>query len=286
MRNLERVAAHRFVICDVFTDQPFTGNRLAVFPDATGVAEDLMPRLALEINFSETVFVLPTEAEADARIRIFTPAAELPFAGHPILGTAVVIGGLRRLDAVRLECGVGVIHVALTREGAGRAYGRMQQRVPTWEPLADADALLRALRVERSILPIEVYDNGPRFFYVALDDEAAVAALRPDIGALAELTAVGAYCFAGGGRSWKTRMFAPGLGVAEDPATGSAAGPFAVHLARHGAIAFGEEIAISQGVEIGRPSTLYAVAHGRADRVEGVEVGGRAVIVGRGEFDV
>jgi trans-2,3-dihydro-3-hydroxyanthranilate isomerase len=161
----------------------------------------------------------------------------------------------------------------------------MQQPIPTWEPYADEEALLRAVGVGRSALPVELYDNGVRHVYVALDSEDAVASLRPDLGALADLPAVlGASCFAGSGKRWKTRMFAPGGDVAEDPATGSAAGPLAVHLARHGRIGFGEEIEISQGAEIGRPSTLYARAEGSADRIERVEVGGSAVTVAHGEF--
>ena len=112
-----------------------------------------------------------------------------------------------------------------------------------------------------------------------------MAGLRPDLAALRALGAIGVNCFAGEGRRWKTRMFAPALGVPEDPATGSAAGPLAVHLARHGRISFGEQIEISQGAEINRPSTLYASAHGSKDRLERVEVGGSAVVVARGSFE-
>jgi trans-2,3-dihydro-3-hydroxyanthranilate isomerase len=141
--------------------------------------------------------------------------------------------------------------------------------------------------VERSELPIELYDLGIRHVYVGLPSEDAVAALEPDLNALVHLTGiVGVNCFAGSGKRWKSRMFAPADGVAEDPATGSAAGPLAVHLARHGRIEFGQEIEISQGAEVGRPSTLYARAEGTPDRIEKVECGGSAVIVARGEFSL
>jgi trans-2,3-dihydro-3-hydroxyanthranilate isomerase len=121
--------------------------------------------------------------------------------------------------------------------------------------------------------------------YVVLGSPEEVAGLRPDFGALSELpAAMGINCAAGSGARWKTRMFAPAGGVPEDPATGSAAGPLALHLARHGRIGFGEEIEISQGAEIGRPSTLFARIDGSADAVERVEVGGSAVVVARGEF--
>jgi trans-2,3-dihydro-3-hydroxyanthranilate isomerase len=162
----------------------------------------------------------------------------------------------------------------------------MQQPIPTWEPYDRAAELLAALGVDSSLLPVEAYRNGPRFVYVALPSEEAVAALTPDLGALAKLPDLGVSCFAGSGTHWKSRNFAPALGVPEDPATGSAAGPLAVHLARHGRIAFGQEIEIRQGAEIGRPSILYARVEGEGDRIEEVEVAGSAVVVARGELRV
>src|ERR671932_1070640 len=145
----------------------------------------------------------------------------------------------------------------------------MQQPIPSVEPYAGANELLDALGLAESKLPVEVYDNGLRHVYVCLGSEEEVAALTPDFARLARNGSAQTHsCFAGEGRRWKTRMFAPGGGVAEDPATGSAAGPLALHLARHGRIGFGDEIEISQGAEIGRPSVLYAVATGSRERVE------------------
>jgi trans-2,3-dihydro-3-hydroxyanthranilate isomerase len=275
----------RYVVCDVFTDRPLSGNQLAVFTDARGIPEGDLQGLAREMAFSETVFVYPANGDAHVRLRIFTPEAELPFAGHPVLGSAFVLGGPLQAETIRLETGVGVIPVVLEREGARIVFGRMTQPVPTWEPFAQADELLAALGVERSELPVEVYDNGARHVYVGLPSVAAVEALEPDLQALKRLQGiVGTNCFAGEGDRWKTRMFAPADGVPEDPATGSAAGPLACHLARHGRISFGEKIVISQGAEIRRPSTLHAQVTGSAEKIEGVDVGGSAVIVARGEF--
>jgi trans-2,3-dihydro-3-hydroxyanthranilate isomerase len=275
----------RYVIADVFTDRPLEGNQLGVFTDARDLDAELMQRLARELNFAETVFVLPAEGDGHARIRIFTPSIELPFAGHPTLGTAFVLAAPLQLDEIRLETGKGVVPVRLERDGGRIAFGRMTQPVPTIEPYRAADELLAGLRIERSELPVELYDNGIQHVYVALSSEAEVASLRPDLSALAGLPAViGINCFAGSGSRWKTRMFAPGDGIPEDPATGSAAGPLALHLARHGRIGFGDEIQISQGAEIGRPSTLFARVDGSADAVEEIEVGGSAVVVARGEF--
>lgn len=275
-----------YVLLDVFTDTPLQGNQLAVFADARGVPEQDMQRLARELNLSESVFVFPPEQGGDASIRIFTPGGELPFAGHPVLGSAIVVGGALGKDTVVLETPGGLVPVRLRlgEEGDRVASGWMEQPIPTWELYPREAELLKALGVERSGLPVEVYDNGPHHVYVELESKDAVAALAPNTGALAKLGQVEVNCFAGSGKHWKTRMFAPALGVPEDPATGSAAGPLAVHLSRHGRIAFGEEIEISQGVEIGRPSLLYAWAEGEGETIERVEVGGSAVIVGRGEL--
>jgi trans-2,3-dihydro-3-hydroxyanthranilate isomerase len=270
----------QYLIADVFTDVPLQGNQLAVFTDGTGLDEALMQRTARELNLSETVFVLPADAGADARIRIFTPVAELPFAGHPVLGTAFIVGERLGTDVVRLQTGIGVIPIRLSREQGQLVFGEMDQQVPEPEPFDRAGELLAALRVERSELPVEAYRNGPLFVYVALADEAAVAAVAPDLGALAALGPLGANCFSSGdGRRAKTRMFAPGLGVAEDPATGSAAGPLALHLVRHGKLDRGCPLEIQQGAEVGRPSVLHARVE--PDRVV---VGGSAVIVARGEY--
>jgi trans-2,3-dihydro-3-hydroxyanthranilate isomerase len=282
---------YRYVVADVFTSTPLEGNPVAVFTDGQGLPARRMQQIARELNLSETVFVLPAgEAEdgdeaADARVRIFTPAAELPFAGHPILGTAVVLGAAGGQETIRLETRAGVIRVDLTRENGRITSGRMQQPIPHWAPYDRAGELLAALGVLSSQLPVETYRNGPEHIYVTLASEQEVAALQPDLGVLARLHGFGVACCAGAGRHWKVRNFAPGLGVPEDPATGSAAGPLAVHLARHGRIAYGREIEISQGAEIGRPSTLYARVTGEGDRIDAVEVAGGAVVVARGELD-
>jgi trans-2,3-dihydro-3-hydroxyanthranilate isomerase len=276
------VPDHRFVVADVFTDRPFTGNQLAVFTDARELDAETMQALALEIGFSETVFVLPAEAGGHARIRIFNPRHEMPFAGHPTLGSAFVLGGPLQLGLIALETGVGIVRVELERDDSGRiVFGRMEQPVPEVRPVAETAQLFAALGVTGSELPVEVYENGTTHIFVTLDSEARVAALSPDVGAIAAVGVTGVNCFAGSGARWKTRMFWPG---GEDAATGSAAGPLAVHVCRHGLGEWGEWIEISQGDEIGRPSTLFARAEGRDGEVTEVSVGGRAVVVARGEF--
>jgi trans-2,3-dihydro-3-hydroxyanthranilate isomerase len=292
-------AAQRYVLLDVFTRTPLQGNPLAVFRDSGGLSGADMQALARELNLSESVFVLAPVDGGDARVRIFTPAAELPFAGHPVLGTAVLIGialgaggagGARNGADVVLETGAGPVRVALSEGTAAEGFGCMAQPLPRVQAFAPAAELLRALGVERSQLPVEQYVNGPCHVYVALAGEDELAALAPDMGALAALGEVGVTCFVlaeadGAPAHARSRVFAPGLGVPEDPATGSAAGPLAVHIARHGLLAWGEELEILQGVEIGRRSTLLARAVGSAQGgAERVEVSGWAVVVGAGEL--
>jgi trans-2,3-dihydro-3-hydroxyanthranilate isomerase len=275
-----------FKIADVFTGNPLEGNQLGIFFDGRGLDTEMMLKATREMNFSETVFFLPPEhPDADARVRIFTPGGELPFAGHPTLGSAWVIGEVLGKSVVTLELGVGNVPVELEREGDTITFGRMSQPIPTWGPYDRTAEVLDALGVpgHQPGLPVEWYRNGPLNVYVEFPDGEAVAALAPDMGKLARLP-INLSCFAATEDGWITRMFAPALGVAEDPATGSAAGPLAVHLARHGRIKFGEEIQIRQGAQIHRPSVLYARADGTENAIERVVVGGRAVIVARGEY--
>jgi trans-2,3-dihydro-3-hydroxyanthranilate isomerase len=275
--------ARRYLLLDVFSDSPLQGNQLAVFTDGRSLSGELMQRVARELNLSETVFVTDADGAAVA-IRIFTPGAELPFAGHPVLGSAIVIGAALGLSELELQTRGGLVPVRIEHERGLIWTGTMDQPIPTWAPYDRASELLAALHLEHSELPIEVYDNGPRHLFVCLNGEPAVAALAPDLNALSMLGEVCVSCFAGSGARFKTRMFAPALGVAEDPATGSAAGPLAVHLCRHGAAAFGEEIEIRQGAEIARPSLLRARVLGSAQGIDRVQVGGAAVIIGRGDL--
>jgi trans-2,3-dihydro-3-hydroxyanthranilate isomerase len=276
-----------YVVADVFCDAPLQGNPVAVFTDAAGLDGARMQALARELNLSETVFLVGGVPDgADVRARIFTPAAELPFAGHPILGTAFVVAGRTGADSVRIATQMGVVPVVLQRDGDRIVSGEMEQPIPTWAPYGETEALLAALGVCASRLPVEIYDNGPRYTYVMLGSAEEVAAVAPDMTALAALGPAGASCFAVDGAAVRTRMFGPGLGVAEDPATGSAAGPLAVHLGRHGVVDFGTELVISQGSEIGRPSTLRARAEAVGETVTRVTVGGAAVIVADGRFYV
>lgn len=274
----------RYVLCDVFTDTPLSGNPLAVFTDARGVAAERMRALARELNLSETAFVVPASRPgAQAGLRIFTPARELRFAGHPVLGSAIVLGQPLQRDELLLETAAGVVSVRLLREGGRVTAGWMTQPLPTRAAFTPESAVLTALGLSGSRAPIALYDNGVRHVFVVAPSVKAVSELRPHQAALAALPADAFNVCAPEGARWKTRMFAPALGIAEDAATGGAAGPLAAHLAHSGLTSFGVELVIEQGAELGRPSVLRAVARGSRERLEAIEVGGNAVIIGRGE---
>lgn len=280
----------RAVLLDVFTDRPLTGNQLAVFLDGSAVPDAIRQDVAREVGFSETVFVEPPShpTAGDARIRIFTPEVELPFAGHPVLGTAVAIAADRSLaggSVLTLECGVGPVPVELDETAGG---GWMRQPLPSWQPWSAADVTLRALGVApaRLAAPVEVYDNGPTHGVVAVDDPALVIGAEPDLGQLAKVagTTGTSLCAVTGDGEAVTRMFVPGAGIAEDPATGSAAGPVGIHLLRHGLLTPGRQLTLFQGAQINRPSVLLVRVEGLPDDVASVAVGGTAVIVGELTF--
>jgi trans-2,3-dihydro-3-hydroxyanthranilate isomerase len=276
-------------LCDVFTDRPLAGNALAVFTQAEALNSATMQQLARELNLSECAFVLaPTVPGAAARLRIFTPTMELPFAGHPTLGTAFVVAELRPElgSLILLETARGVSSVQLSEPGKAARFGWMTQPLPEIHPYDSAEQLLHALGVQQSVLPVELYDNGPHYVLVVLDEARQVAELRPNLARLEALGSIAVTVVAPHGKRYKTRVFAPGEGIPEDPGTGAAAGPTALHLARHGRIAYGDTIVIEQGVEVGRPSILHARVFGTADRLERVEVGGHAVLIGRGEISL
>ncbi|MER7166079.1 PhzF family phenazine biosynthesis protein [Micromonospora sp. NPDC000207] len=275
---------YQYMIVDVFTDTPLAGNPVAVLLDATGLSTDQMQSLAVETNLSETTFVLPPQGTADVRVRIFTPTRELPFAGHPTLGTAVALAHLRERRTLVMETMMGDVEFTFQRDGGRALTARMRQPVPTWEPYEHAATLAEGLGVAPAEPVVYAYRNGPRHVLFPVRDIEELSGLRPDLRVLSTLPDMSAFCFVGVGTHWRARMFSPAYGVVEDAATGSAAGPLAVHLARHGRTDHGRQIEIRQGVEMGRPSTMTATAWGQGDRFDAVEVAGAAVVVGRGEF--
>jgi trans-2,3-dihydro-3-hydroxyanthranilate isomerase len=273
----------RYVLCDVFTERALAGNPLAVFTDARRLDALQMQALARETNLSETVFVLPPERGGHARIRIFTPRRELPFAGHPTLGAAFVLGGPLEMGILRLELAAGIVPVTLKREGPRVTFGWMTPPAARPIELRDGEAVLAALGVSQPEFAPAAYSNGPEHVLVPLASAREVADLLPNSSALAAATAALVTAFHFDGARLKVRVFAPRAGVIEDPATGSAAGALATYLHESGKLGDRTELVIDQGHEVGRPSELY-VRLTRGDGGTSIEVGGGAVIVARGQF--
>jgi trans-2,3-dihydro-3-hydroxyanthranilate isomerase len=294
----------RFATLDVFTERRFAGNPLAVVLDPQGLDSAAMQAIAREFNHPETVFVFPPRESAHrAALRIFTPAAELPFAGHPTVGTAVLLG---RLDggAARefvLEEGIGPVRcrTALADPDRGRAsfdLPRLPAEAGTAPPAA---AIAAALGLEPGdvgfgdFAPAAWSAGNPQCF-VPIRSRAALARARPDAARFDRTFAIGgraiAYLYCGevseGGHDFHARMFAPGLGVPEDPATGSAAAAFAGLLATQGHYADGDHtVTIEQGYEMGRPSLMELNFTMRGGTLAAASVGGGAVVVTEGMIE-
>ncbi len=294
---------------DVFTDRPFAGNPLCVVPDGTGLSTAQMQAIAREMNLSETTFVLPpTDPTAAYWMRIFTPAREIPFAGHPSVGSAYVMACAGRFPlqepVTRIYQQVGVGTLPLDIEVADGKPGQvvMTPGKPSFGPvLRDltpvGDALgLDPLVLARAKSPVQVVSTGLEHLMVPLPDLDAVRGLRPNLSALDTLLgscgALGCFVFSLHTTSpdafVHARMFAPGAGVPEDPATGSAAGPLGAYLAAHGVLPRGQaSFVIEQGLEMGRPSQIWVeVARDSTGMPTGIRVGGRTVPVIRGTIDV
>lgn len=277
----------RYVLVDVFTERPLTGNPLAVFTDARGLTQDTMQALARELNLSETTFVLPAESGGTARVRIFTPRAEIPFAGHPTLGTALVLG--RRLDAqtLTLELGVGHVPVVLERK-EGRVVGGWFSR-PAPPPMAftQPDELLGALGLRQTASPVVVYDNGMRHAVVHLASKVEIEELQPNLNALTRVPVDTVDVFTFDGTVTLLRVFAPSHGVFEDPATGSAAAPVFCHLVEYAGFDPRATLSIRQGAHLQRPSRIEVRrSPGPTSTPSLIEVGGAGVVVARGEFEL
>lgn len=289
--------SYAFHLVDVFTDRPFAGNQLAVVLDADGLDTERMQAIAREFNFSETTFVCAAAAPGcDWRVRIFTPSSELPMAGHPTIGTAVVLEALGRAsERTTLELGVGPTPV-LVRPG----WAEMEQRPPVFgAEHPDPAALAAALSVDVDEIgePVpQVVSTGLAHLMVPVRSLAAMRALRPRLdlwdGALGPVDNVGVYAFCREteepGVDAHCRMFAPRAGVPEDPATGSAAGPLGCFLSRDGGAAAAAPLRFrfAQGVEMGRPSTLEVTVERDGDGIGSVRVGGAARIVAEGRLEV
>jgi len=298
----------QFYQADVFTDLPFGGNPVAVVPDGTGLGDRELQQIAREMNLSETVFVLPpTDPVAAIKIRIFTPTQEIPFAGHPILGTFYVLATLGRLTlkgpVTRLlhECNIGLFPVEVHQRNGGISRVVMSQPKPQFlgaiEPVEDLFGIAKALglakgQIDGTKLPVEVVSTGLPVMIVPVRTLTAVRSITPDVTAINDLCgrygANGMMVFTTMTveevSTVHTRMFAPPIGIHEDPATGSASGALGAYLVQNGVVEVGptSTIIAEQGYELDRPSRIMIEVESDDDAIQEVKVGGQVVMVLQG----
>jgi len=300
--------ALKFYQADVFTLQPFGGNPVAVIPDAKGLTDDELQQIAREMNVSETVFVFPpTDKAAVVRLRIFTPTQEIPFAGHPVLGTFFVLAELGLIRAkepvtrVLQECNIGLFPVDLHAKEGRVVRVVMSQPKPEFlgaiEETEDLYKVAGALGLAKYAIaeakwPIEVVSTGLPVLIVPVRSLTAVRSIRPDASAITDVcrrfgangimvfTTVTVEPYA----TVHTRMFAPSIGILEDPATGSASGALGAYLVQNGVVEVGPttEIIAEQGYEMDRPSRILIQVESDDDAIQDVKVGGHCVMVVEG----
>lgn len=301
----------KFYQADVFTGQPFGGNPVAVFPEAQGLTDYQLQQIAREMNVSETVFVLPpTDQAAVVRLRIFTPTQEIPFAGHPVLGTFFILAELgiisvkESITRVMQECNIGLFPVELHAEDGQVERVVMTQPKPEFlgqvEEMEDLYKVAGALGLSRHVIadmkwPIEVVSTGLPVMIVPVRTLTAVRLIRPDASAIMDVCrrfgANGIMVFTTvtvePSATVHTRMFAPSIGILEDPATGSASGALGAYLVQNGVVdvAPTNEIVIEQGYEIERPSQILVRIESDDDVIQTVKVGGQCVMVVEGTLN-
>lgn len=291
----------QYYTCDVFTDQRFGGNQLAVFPDATAVPGHLLQSIAKEFNFSETTFVYPpADPRNTKRVRIFTPGNELPFAGHPTIGTAITLATTGAINTagdetkIILEEGVGPVPVTVRLAQGKPAFAQLTAAKPPEfnDRVPAAETLASMLSIERNELddarfPLRFVSVGFPFLYVAVKNRRVLAKMRANIPMMEQLQLHEVFVFAADPERndfhFRARMFAPLLGIPEDPATGSAAASFAGYLAalddrNEGTMKWN----IEQGFEMGRPSLLYIEADKQGGKTAAIRVGGNAIMMTEG----
>ena len=300
---------YRYLHLDVFTGEKFGGNQLAVFLDARGLAAETMQAVTKEMNFSESTFILPAERpDTDIRMRIFTPGREMPMAGHPTVGStfALALAGVIPPGRRRWVFGlnVGPTPVDIDWDGGRPVFAWMTQQKPVFGPVvADVAAASRAAGLEAGAvlatgLPVQEVSCGVPFVFIPLATRAQVDAASPNLDAFDRLSASAGvdnhamFVFsreAGPeGATVYSRMFAPGLGVFEDPATGAASGPLGCYLVKHGLVPPEEagRILSLQGVKMGRPSRIHIAIGVEGGEISRVQVGGEAVLVGEGYLEL
>ena len=303
----------RYHLVDVFTNRQFGGNPLAVFTNGRGITAETMQAIAKELNLSETTFVLPpADAANDYRVRIFTPGKELPMAGHPTVGTTYVLAREHMIERgedgteteIKLEEGVGTIPVRIRWRDGAAGFIQMRQPLPTFGArVEDVRAVAEMLSIDAdeiasTNLPLEIVSCGVPFFYVPVKSLRAVQGIkfRVDVweNKLKQIVPPEVFVFTREvefpGSAVHSRMFAPGMGIWEDPATGGASGPLGCYLVQHGVVSTGEdgaaEFTSEQGIEMGRPSFIRVKITREGEAITDVRVGGECRFMGEGYLEI
>lgn len=300
----------RYHLVDVFTNRAFGGNQLAVFTNGRGISSEVMQNIARELNLSETTFVLPPkDAANDYHVRIFTPSAELPMAGHPTVGTSFILAREHMIErssgdeaVIKLEEGVGTIPVTIKFKDNQPDFIEMRQPLPKFGPCFDDKSVIAEMlsippeAIEKD-LPLEVISCGVPFLFVPVKDLESVRSIRFRLDVwdrvLRDFASSQVFVFTteteNDDSSVHSRMFAPGLGVQEDPATGGASGPLGCYLVRHKVfpvLKAAAEFTSEQGFEINRPSFIKIVIEQDEDEISGVRVGGQCQFMGEGYLEI
>lgn len=298
----------RYHLVDVFTNRAFGGNPLAVFTNGRGLSTEVMQSIAKELNLSETTFVLPpADASNDYHVRIFTPGSELPMAGHPTVGTSFILAREHMIEpgseetTIKLEEGVGTIPVTIKFKDGAPDLIWMQQPLPTFGPqIEDVKGVAEMLSIApediETLWPIEIVSCGVPFLYVPLKDLRAARSIRFRLDVwervMGESGISEVFVFTKEteleGSSVHSRMFAPALGITEDPATGAASGPLGCYLVRHEVLPASQrsEFTSEQGIEMGRPSIIKIIIEQDAGAISRVRIGGQSVFMGEGYLEI
>ncbi|WP_188093284.1 PhzF family phenazine biosynthesis protein [Photorhabdus heterorhabditis] len=244
-------------VVNAFTHTPLEGNPVAVFHDSEVLSAPVMQAIARQLQLSETTFISERTEDGHARVRIFTPINELPFAGHPLMGTASAFSRRHGLNHFVFHTDIGAVSISVEHHSKMLSEVKIIVPLVSAKPFVEEKKLLAALGLEKTELPVEIYDAGARHVLVAVDSISTLHGLQPDHRALADFDDLAVNCFSWQGKQVENRMFSPAYGVTEDAGTGSVVGPIAQHLIKYGQLRMNEKLVIEQGILLNRRCVMY-----------------------------
>lgn len=267
-----------YTVLNAFTHSPLEGNPVAVFHDTEKLSDAVMQAIARQLQLSESTFISEKTVDGQARVRIFTPVNELPFAGHPLMGTASAYSRRHGLDQFVFHTALGAVSISVEHHTETLSTVKIDVPPARTVPFKEEKRLLKALGLEQSVLPVEMYDAGARHVLVSVDSIETLRELRPDHQVLAEFENLAVNCFAWCGFQAENRMFSPAYGVKEDAGTGSVVGPIALHLMKHGQLKANEKIMIEQGILLNRRCVMYGEIKQENEIASHIELSGQVTL--------